>query len=255
LILGASGGLVALAVGGLILWSTGNASAVLVWLLLSVTFAGLLASGQRLQHTPAGRVVASHWLARRDSPPSPGYAVALGVHEGLGDGRTLIWSANRRARVKYPSGWDRYGRSAVDLLRQAGQRLAVGAALVYFWRIAPVLVVGGYLILRGLYLLARNAFDVISARTVSGPVLRLEPWRGPRRDLIVWRTPYVAYCVIDDGRSPVLTAWALPATEPRPAPGDIVRARARRWSRRLTDVSLVEARRSRDRLEDAYVSG
>jgi hypothetical protein len=237
--LGGSAALTAIVAAGSILWATGNASAYLAGLLLIVTFGGLIAAGQRLQHTQAGRVVGSHWLARRDSPPSPGYAVALGVHEGLGDGRTLIWSHGRRVRVKYPSGWDRYGRSAADLFRQAAQRLLVGGALVYFWRIAPVLVIGGYLILRGIYLLARNAFDVVSPRGITGTVLRIEPWRGPRRDLVVWRVPHVAYCVIDDGYSAVLTAWALPSTQPRPEPGDTVRVRARRWSRRLTDVSVA----------------
>ncbi len=237
--LGGSAALAAIVAAGSILWGTGNASAFLAGLLLIVTFAGLIAAGQRPQHTRVGRVVGSHWLARRDAPPSPGYAVALGVHEGLGDGRTLIWSHGRRVRVKYPTGWDRYGRSAVDLLRQAAQRLVVGAALVYFWRIAPVIVIGGYLMLRGVYLLARNAFDVVLARAVRGTVLRIEPWRGPRRDLVVWRTPHVSYCVIDDGHSPVLTAWALPATEPRPEPGDTVRVRARRWSRRLIGVSVA----------------
>ncbi len=241
LILGGSALLAAVIVTGSIVWATGNPSAYLAGFLLLATFAGLIASGQRLQHSPAGRAVASDWLARRDSPPSPGYAVALGVHEGLGDGRSLFWSHGRRVRVRYPSGWDRYGRSAPDLLRQAGQRIVIGAALVYFWPIAPVLVVGGYLLLRGLYLLARNGFDLVTPRSLTGDVLRIEPWRGPRRDLVVWRTPHVSYCVIDDGYSSVLTAWALPDDAPRPAPGDRVRVRGRRWSRRLTEVTITSA--------------
>lgn len=239
--LGGSGTLAAGIVMASIRWATGNSYAFLAGFLLLVTVAGLIAAGQRLQHTPAGREAAAAWLARRDTAPSAGYAVALGVHEGLGDGRSLFWSHGRRVRVRYPSGWDRYGRSSLDLLRQAGQRLAAGVALVYFWRIAPVLVIGGYLILRGLYLLVCNAIDVVSARTVSGTVLRVEPWRGPRRDLYVWRVPHVFYCAIDDGRSPVVTAWALPAGEPRPAPGDTIRAKGHRWSRRLTAVTLAES--------------
>jgi hypothetical protein len=240
--LGGSALLAAIVVAGSIVWATGNPNGYLAGVLLLVTFGGLIATGQRVQHSPAGREAASHWLALRDNPPSLGYATALGVHEGLGDGRTLIWSGGRRVRVRYPSGWDRYGRSTADLFRQAAQRIAAGGALVFVWRIAPVIVIGGYLILRGLYLLARNVFDVVSARTVTGTVLRIEPWRGPRKDMFVWRTPYVAYCVIDDGHSPVLTAWALPASLPRPAAGDTVRVKAHRWSRRLTALALVESK-------------
>lgn len=240
--LGGSGLLAAVVVGGSILWATGNPYGYLAGVLLVVTFGGLIASGQRVQHSAAGRAAASHWLALRQNPPSLGYAVALGVHEGLGDGRTLIWSGGRRVRVRYPSGWDRYGRSTADLFRQAAQRIVAGGALVFFWRIAPVIVIGGYLILRGLYLLVRNLFDLVSARTHSGTVLRIEPWRGPRKDMFVWRTPYVAYCVIDDGHSPVLTAWALPASLPRPAVGDTVRVKAHHWSRRLTALALVESK-------------
>jgi hypothetical protein len=240
--LGGSGVLAAAVVAGSIRWATGNAYGYLAGLLLLITFGGLIASGQRVQHSAAGRAAASHWLARRDNPPSVGYAVALGLHEGLGDGRTLIWSHERRVRVRYPSGWDRYGRSSADLFRQAAQRIAAGAALVYFWRIAPLIVIGGYLVVRGLYLLARNLIDLVTTRTFSGTVLRIESWRGPRRDMFVWRTPYVAYCVIDDGRSPVLTAWALPASLHRPSAGDTVRVKGHTWSRRLTALALVESK-------------
>jgi hypothetical protein len=240
--LGGSGLLAAGVVAGSIRWATGNSAGYLAGLLLMVMFAGLIATGQRTQHTAAGRVAAAHWLALRDAPPSAGYAVALGVHEGLSDGRTLVWSHGRRARVRYPSGWDRYGRSPVDLLRQAAQRLVVGGALIYFWPIAPVLVIGGYLVLRGLYLLVRNVIDLLFGDSFSGTVQRVEPWRGPLRELFVWRVPHVAYCVIDDGHSSVLTAWALPSELERPEVGDVVRVKVRRWSRRIAALALVESK-------------
>lgn len=273
----ASGALAAaLAVGGSIFWGTGNASAIVAGFLVLLALGGLAAAGQRMQHSAAGVEAAQHWLGVRafmrshtsfaEQPPTTidkwvrymAYGSALGVTHGarleIGGGeRDLRWSNQvggwRRVRVDYPRGWDRYGRSMPDLLRQAGLRLVAGALLLLFWRVPPLLIttvgllLGLYLVLRALYLLVRTLLDLAMTQTVRGEVLWRETWRpsrfSPKRELYVWRVPRVHYLAVDDGRSEQLTAWALPLPSSI-APGSIVRFKAYPWSRRIEDINLIE---------------
>ena len=187
-----------------------------------------------------------------------GYGAAMGVTHGaslLPGNRHLIWAHHdgvwRRVRVDYPRGWDRYGRTTPDLLRQAGTRLAAGGALLIFWRFESDLVTklglvaGAYFALRGLYLAVRALIDLLPPRTITGEVLRVDPWRpgkfSLRQEIYIWRVPHVAYLVVDDGESDRLTAWAVPTKGTRVEPGQRVRIAVRPWSRRVIQVALVES--------------
>ncbi|WP_203911739.1 DUF2207 family protein [Rhizocola hellebori] len=262
-------------VGGSLFWASGLVLHLTAGVLVLLALLGLIAAGQRVQHTPAGITAAQHWLGVRqfmrghssfvEDPPTAakrwerylGYGAAMGVTHGaslLAGDRHLIWAHHdgrwRRVRVEYPRGWDRYGRSVPDLLRQAGTRLAAGGALLLFWRFESTvatnlgLVAGAYLVLRGLYLVIRTLIDLTPPRTIAGEVLRIDAWRpgrfSVRQDLYVWRVPHVAYLVVDDGESDRLTAWALPKGK-FPEPGMRVRIAVRPWSRRVIQLALVES--------------
>ncbi len=265
----------AVVVGGTLYWSSGLTLHLGAGALVLLTLLALIAAGQRVQHTPAGIEAAQHWLGVREflrghssfceDPPTSakrwerylGYGAALGVARGasvLPGDRNLIWAHHdgrwRRVRVTYPRGWDRYGRSVPDLLRQAAMRLAAGAALLIFWRFESVLatnlglVAGAYLVLRGLYLLVRTLLDLMPPRVITGEVLWADPWRpgrlALRQEIYVWRVPHVSYLVVDDGESDRITAWAVP-TRKSAEPGQRVRIAVRPWSRRVVSLTLVES--------------
>ncbi len=267
----------AVVVGGSLYWASSLTLHLAAGALVLLALLGLIGAGLRVQHTPAGIEAAQHWLGVREfmrghssfceDPPTSakrwerylGYGAAMGVTHGaslLPGGRHLIWAhhngAWQRVKIDYPRGWDRYGRSVPDLLRQAGMRLAAGAALLIFWRFESDLVTklglvaGGYFVLRGLYLAVRTLIDLAPPRVISGEVLRVDPWRpgrfSLRQELYIWRVPHVAYLVVDDGVSDQLTAWAVPTTGKRVEPGQNVRITVRPWSRRVIDLALVESK-------------
>ncbi|NJC70385.1 DUF2207 domain-containing protein [Planosporangium thailandense] len=196
------------------------------------------------------------------------YGAALGttrmcsavIDLGLGD-RRRVWSSYggtwHRVRVRYPVFWARYGSRAAPLLIRALAGLVVGYALLRYrhpmvdglpvrWRGPTGLVMtllGAAVAARAGYRLVRAVADLAWPVTVTGEVLWTEPWRVTRGGDNRPSTPWLYYLAVDDGTDDRTTAWALPAARyDRCAVGDVVRLTARRWTRRVVDLTVVAHR-------------
>ncbi len=217
------------------------------------------------------------------------YGSALGVTHttsevldlGLGD-RTRVWSsyggAWRRVRVRYPKLLARYGSTAPGLVARGTVAGVAGAVLlgrvgapelrapgpldsaplqegplaivdVLQWYLAWLAVV---LLAYGGYTVVRTLLDLVTTRTITGEVLWVQPWKHhSRRDGN--NRPWLHYLAVHDGRAEQTTAWGLPHRLVRDVTDrDIVTIRARPWTRRVVDLTVVEHGRSR-RLRDAPV--
>ena len=187
---------------------------------------------------------------------------------GMGN-RRRVWSSFggtwHRVRVSYPRLWWRYGRTGVQVTIRGVLAAVVGFALVRLWRnlvaqaaavdwvennpLRPVvtlvqtigLLVGVGLLAYGLYLLARAIIDAATPASFNGQVLWKQVWRknsgGEDRPAVPW----LYYLALDDGRGDRTRAWALPAAySDRCDTGDTIAVHARRWSRTVLSVSVVE---------------
>src|SRR5436305_860214 len=139
-----------------------------------ITFGALTAlahKGHGERDTPAGREVAARWLgvkgwlrnteAFADLPPSAvavwdrylSYGAALGttrvssavIDLGMGN-RKRVWSSFggtwHRVRVRYPSFWPRYGKTAPRLVTRGVLGAGIGFLLLYYWTRGVARVVG-----------------------------------------------------------------------------------------------------------------
>ncbi|MBB5866642.1 hypothetical protein F4553_000021 [Allocatelliglobosispora scoriae] len=207
-----------------------------------------------------------------------GYGAALGatrtasavIDMGMGN-RKLVWSSFggtwHRVRVRYPSARGHAGLSVPKLLLRAIVLGAVGTVLVKFWHpvvsaisetgsvstsaAGPYLgviswagpVVGAGLLLLGAYTLVRTLADVALTRTITGQVLWIQSWRTEQRGDQNHRYSVTVtyYLAVDDGSGDHTVAWGMPAAiSSRCGTGDTVRITARPWSRRATDITLLE---------------
>ena len=201
------------------------------------------------------------------------YGQALGVNHvcstaidlGLGD-RRRVWSSFgghwHQVQVRYPGPGSRYAATATGLVITGGLQLAAAYGLLllddsFVQRLARrpptdprtaghavvnvIAVVAALLAARGLYRAVRGVIDVATARTISGEVLWVAPWRGRGgRDRTSTTKRYLA---VDDGSAPTTTAWALPASGDRGVgPRDLVELRVRPWTRRVAALTVVESR-------------
>ena len=196
------------------------------------------------------------------------YGDALGVTRvssavidlGMGS-RKRVWSSYggtwHRVRVRYPRFWGRYGRTALGLgfpavltlaagiavlhyrgpvMDSAPDQLPPGAAAVSWW-------VGFLLVIRGGYRLIRTIVDVASPVTITGEALWIQLWRTEKGNNDNAPVPVLYYFALDDGKEDRTTAWGIPAAwSSQAAPGDVVTVKVRRWSRRVTSITVVESR-------------
>ncbi|MDT3441060.1 MULTISPECIES: DUF2207 family protein [unclassified Pseudofrankia] len=208
------------------------------------------------------------------------YGSALGVTRvcdeavdlGMGD-RTLVWSSFgggwHQVRVRYPSLWGRYGMKPLPLAVWASFCLVAGIAVLNYrgrvvdglagqihdllWLVS--LLLGLYLVMRGVYRLFRVAADVSSPVTLTGEVLWDAPWRSNSSGDDGDSVPWLYYLAVDDGGTdgsgyPGTTAWGAPRELwDRYHVGDVVRLTARPWTRRVLEITVVEPGRARQLLE------
>jgi hypothetical protein len=168
---------------------------------------------------------------------------------GMGN-RKRVWSSHggtwHQVRVRYPSFWRRYGMKARSLITKAVLAGGVGFALLYFsGRVprftAPARLVGGVLFAYGAYLLIRTVIDLATPVTVTGQVLWLQVWKSSSRGENSPPQPYLHYLAIDDGTDDRTVAWGLPTNlSHQCADGDTVTIHARRWTRRVLTLTMVE---------------
>jgi hypothetical protein len=208
------------------------------------------------------------------------YGDALGVTRvcsalidlGMGD-RKRVWSSFgggwHRVRVSYPKFWGRYGATVPRVLIGAGGVLLVGFFLLKSFGSQgfdrpdslnnalgdlPVML-GLYLVIRGLYRLARLAGDLLAPKTLSGEVLWVELWKSTAEKENKPSVPLVHYFAVDDGTGDRTTAWALPSDwSGRARPGDLVTITVRPWTRRVSKL-VVDSSRAARLAEVANASG
>lgn len=202
------------------------------------------------------------------------YGAALGttrvasavIDMGMGD-RKRVWSSYggtwHRVRIRYPRG-GRYGATPWQVVRPRLLAIVVGFVLLRWWwtvigdlagsgqvpdtavrwsgavQVAGV-ALGLLLLARGVHGLIRLAVDVATPLTVTGQVLWIDVWKVESGGEDSPSRPLVYYLAIDDGTSDQTTAWALPARLLGTCDtGDTVTVTARRWTRNVLTVSLVE---------------
>jgi hypothetical protein len=200
-----------------------------------------------------------------------GYGAALGttrvasavIDLGMGN-RRRVWSSFggtwHRVRVSYPRFWPRYGRPVHILLLRAALALAAGIALVRWWRplvadlsdldqvrgvAGPVstlgFLLGVALLAYATYVVVRVLIDAIAPRRLTGQVLWVEVWRQTSGNNDSAPRPWLAYLAVDSGPSDRTTAWGLPyEMVGRCDTGDTVTMTVRRWSRRVTDLTVTD---------------
>jgi len=253
----------------------GWASMVVTGAILMSIFGYVAGRYRGERDTPAGQAAASYWLGVRswlaahetfeDLPPAavavwgryPAYGAALGVSPaataaidlGMGS-KHLVWSAHggrwHRVRVRYPRFFDRYGQPTAALVKGGLIRVGLGLAGLALARhlpgggVAVAAVLGALLLCWGGYRLARAAVDHHTPAEIVGEVLWVSVWRttsgGEDRPAVPW----LHHLAVDDGTSDRTVAWGLPsAWAARTSPGDLVRLRARRWTRRVVSLEVL----------------
>lgn len=195
---------------------------------------------------------------------------------GMGDARR-VWSAYggaagqvrwRRVRIRYPRVWWHYGRPAAQVLTVSAAGLGAGLLALLFHEEAiraadgfafaadparaerGLQAVGAVLAVIGGYGLLRVLADVAAPADVTGEVLWKRQWRTKpderhrarhRDGESVPRVPWLYHLAVDEGVDDKTRAWAVPVElQGRATTGDVVRIRARRWTRRVLDVTLVD---------------
>ncbi|NUR26365.1 MAG: DUF2207 domain-containing protein, partial [Catenulispora sp.] len=197
------------------------------------------------------------------------YGAALGTTRitsavldlGLGN-RKLVWSSFggdwHRVKVRYPRFWPRYGQRGWDITKRSVLVLIAGIILIkyatkprallteplnlkadvlkWFDLGEHVLVAfGWFLAVLSAYKLIRNLIDVLTPRELTGQVLWVEPWPTTALGSDVTGRSYLA---LDHGQDRT-TAFARP-TFRACSPGDTVRIKVRRWTRRVIDLTILE---------------
>ncbi|MEV0714638.1 hypothetical protein [Asanoa sp. NPDC050611] len=200
------------------------------------------------------------------------HAATAALDLGMGS-KYLVWSsyggAWRRVKVRYPRLLDRYGRPTKTLVKGGVIRLVIGAALVGISRTLPDAVpseigpldssFGGddistytsptrlaaaalatLFIVWGLYRIVRATIDHHTPVEITGEVLWIEVWRTASQGEDSPSVPWLHHYAVDDGTADRTVAWGLPSEwSSRSSPGDVVRLRVRRWSRRVVDLAVV----------------
>ncbi len=189
---------------------------------------------------------------------------------GMGN-RRRVWSsyggssgqpAWHRVRVRYPKFWPRYGKTAPRTIVKAVIVGAIGIVLIRFWYrtidnafsvkavhdsvVNPFntllksvgLLVGGLFVVYGVYMIVRTIIDLAAPVTLTGEVVWTELWRSTTKNDN--SQPSLYYLALDDATGDTIRAWALPAgLAGQCRVSDVATITARRWSRRVTEVTVV----------------
>jgi predicted membrane protein DUF2207 len=177
---------------------------------------------------------------------------------GMGN-RRRVWSSFggtwHRVRVRYPKLWPHHGQTPVPLILKAVGVAAVGFLILRYRNVPHEVSPGGYvgsvdlvvyavgltLLLGGAYRLVRTIVDTAAPVTLTGEVLWLEVWKSTSGGEDSPARPWLYYLAVDDGHDDRTVAWGLPATmHGQCQVGDVVEMTARRWTRRVVRVRLVE---------------
>jgi len=151
--------------------------------------------------------------------------------------------------VRYPTFWGRYGKTATRLITFALVNVALGI-LILRLRLPsaggiPALLALA-LLARGGYRLARTVLDLALPVGATGEVLWIQLWKAKPGGEDSPPVPVLYYLAVDDGTDDRTTAWAMPAElHGQCDVGDIVRFTARRWSRRVVGLTVVQPGRAR----------
>jgi Predicted membrane protein (DUF2207) C-terminal domain len=256
-----------------------------------LVLSGIAGSVRGERDTPAGRQVAARWLGLRaylrgdesfaNLPPSAvavwdrylAYGDAVGatrvcsavIDIGMGN-RKRVWSSFggtwHRVRVRYPKVWGRYGAKATPLIFWAVVNLILGFVVLRYGHVVTdrtpgladlvVLLLGAGLVVRGGYRLVRTVVDLATPLTLTGEALWTEVWRSTKSSQNNESRPWLYYLAVDDGSDDRTTAWGLPSELlSRCEVGDVVRLTTRRWTRRVTDVAVIERGRAGRLVETA----
>jgi hypothetical protein len=215
---------------------------------------------------PSAVAVWDRYLSYGDALGTTRVCAAV-IDLGMGN-RTRVWSSYgdtwHRVHVRYPRGWPRYGRTARYLITRGVLFGGLGFLLLSFWAkgVAAALhqpaigeshaarlsgsirsvglVAGAVLFVYGLYLLLRTIIDLAAPARITGQVLWKQVWRSASGGGNSSAVPWLHYLAIDDGSGDRTTAWGLPsAIAGRAVDGDTVTISARRWSRRIIELSVV----------------
>ncbi|MFC7484149.1 DUF2207 family protein [Luedemannella flava] len=231
-----------------------------------IVLGGLLSAVAGRNHgerdTPAGWQAASRWLGVKawlrghesfaDLPPASvavwdrylAYGAAVGatratsaaIEMGMGDHK-LAWShfggVWHRVRIRYPSTWWRYGRTAPQIIIRALIVGGIGFALLWKVRgiaaqisteetgtiatafglaskIMLVLGIGG--VTYGAYMLVRAIIDLAAPVTITGEALWIRLWKQHPGGENSPPRPWLSYLAVDDGKGDTTRAWALPTS-------------------------------------------
>jgi|GEM_PF-1078439 len=215
---------------------------------------------------PSAIAVWDRYLSYGDALGTTRVCAAV-IDLGMGN-RKRVWSSYgdtwHRVRVRYPRFWPRYGKTGRFLITKGVLLGGLGFLLLYYWargvaaalrepaigensvaRFAdPVrnlgLTIGAVLLIYGAYLTVRSIVDVAAPASLTGQVLWKQVWRSSSRGENSPSVPWLHYLAVDDGSGDRTTAWGLPSGwSGRVADGDVVKMTARRWSRRVTELSVV----------------
>jgi hypothetical protein len=181
---------------------------------------------------------------------------------GMGN-RKRVWShfggSWHRVKVRYPAFWRRYGQKAVPLFVKAILALAF-CALVYKGSARlPTFSnsVSGYVSLAvgllfltplfyGIYTLVFAIIDVITPVTITGELLWTEVWKSTSGGENRPARPWLYHFAVDNGGDDRTVAWGCPSDIVHKATvGDVVTFTARRWTRRILTLEVVERGRER----------
>jgi hypothetical protein len=138
---------------------------------------------------------------------------------------------------------------------EAGVRLGWSLCVLAFWAACwllfgrrlghwppgarwPLTALGVLLPLRALYKAVRACADKLRAKTVTGQVLAIHPYRLRNGGAPRWYQ-----LVVDDGVRERLRPWLVTAGRAGGVhPGDVVRLRAQGWTRYVLDVEVLYRR-------------
>lgn len=252
-------------------------AAIFVAVAVCGVLVGLASRDHGERDTAAGRQSAARWLGVKDwlrahesfadLPPASvavwnrylSYGVAVGaaratgdaIDMGLGDHR-VAWShfgdVWHRVRIRYPRVWWRYGRTTRQIVIRALLVAAAGFLLSRLLRPTGaeqpgtgskiMLVLAAIGVAYGVYMVVRALIDRVTPVEITGEALYIRVWKQRSRARLAPRRPWLHYLAVDDGRSGVTRAWAMPdGFVNRVRPGDLVTINVRPWSRRIDAVA------------------
>ncbi len=189
---------------------------------------------------------------------------------GMGN-RKRVWSSFggdwHRVKVRYPQFWRRYGQKAVPLFVKAIIALVVSVLVYKGSSRLPTFSnsVTGYVSLAvalvflsplfyGVYTLVFAIIDVATPVKLTGEVLWTEVWKSTQGSQDRPGRPWLYHFAVDSGSGRVggradgddrTVAWACPSEiVHRASVGDVVTLTARRWTRRVIQLEVVQRARS-----------